>query len=1019
MRDAIRAILGRPVGVLVASAALAAMGALSFLGIPLQLLPDGFEQRFLTVHAGLRDVSAEEAERQVAIPIEESLATVPGIESIASRSDRMDVRVTVELRKDADPATVERDVRDRMARVEADLPDDVDRLHVRREGANDAPVLFFACTADADRLDLSDFMEERLQPRLEAVDGVARAQPWGVLTRTVRIWLDQEEVARRRLDLRRLLERLRGDNLSSDLGDIKAEGRKAFVRATMDFDSLDEIRAFPVTEGVTLGEIARVEIVPSLDEGWSRYNGSPVVVGTIYKMAGANTVETCRRVREALDAITAAAPLPNLAFRPFFDQGELIENSISTLYKNALYGGLLAVAVLYVFFRRLRMTLLVAAALPLSLTIAVTCLYLAGDSLNLATMMGLTLAVGMLVDNAIVVVEAILRRREAGEAVRSAAMEGTAEVGLAVVTSTLTTMVVVLPFIFLSEDSDARIWLASIGMPIAYALLASLAVALILVPLGSVYLRRKGEAPPSLSPDPTPSPAAEGPPAPLPGVRGRYARVLRFALRHRLAVTVAGVLLCASMAFPFARLGQKGAMGRGRGPVRIALRWPRHYTLADADLAAKQYEAFVQGLKEELDLDGIYARFDRRGGMAMVWQERGAAVDAKVVEERVREGWPRIPGVWTSLEAASGGTTRVTLEGEDAQALERAITGIEARLKVLPSVAETRRERETGIDELQVNVDPEAIERGLVSRDLVRGMVGWIVRGARLRDYQAKGRDLPVLVELDPEQAVEVRDLGEVLVPTTAGLRPLSSVTKLGIREAAIAIERRDGRRVSELEVVGRTDDDRAFTDEVQSVLREFELPPGVRFQVSGSWQELQENFKTLLTAMYLACTLVFLLTGVLFEALLLPLAVLVAIPPALAGGVWGLYLSGKPMDELSFLGGILLIGVVVNNGIVLIDRAQQRRREGMPMRAAIAAAGSDRLRPVLMTATTTIVGLLPMAIFKPQGNEIPYDTLATVVIGGLTVSTAVTLLLVPVAYSLFADLGRVMWRGFRTRLGG
>ncbi|MCK6460875.1 MAG: efflux RND transporter permease subunit, partial [Planctomycetes bacterium] len=976
MRDGIRAILGRPVGVLVASVALAAMGVLSFVGIPLQLLPDGFEQRFLTVRAGLRDVSAEEAERQVAIPVEEALATVAGIESIASRSDRMEVRVTVELRKDADPATVERDVRDRIARVEADLPDDVDRLHVRREGANDVPILFFACTADVDRLLLSDFMEERLQPRLEAVDGVARAQPWGVLTRTVRIWLDQEEVARRKLDLRLLLERLRGDNLSSDLGDVRAEGRKAFVRATMDFESLDEIRAFPVTEGLTLGDIARVEIVPSLDEGWSRYNGSPVVVGTIYKMAGANTVDTCRRVRETLDAIAMDAPLPSLAFRPFFDQGEMIEKSISTLYGNAFYGGLLAVLVLYAFFRRLRMTLLVAAALPLSLTVAVTCLYLAGDSLNLATMMGLTLAVGMLVDNAIVVVEAILRRREAGEAVRAAATEGTAEVGLAVVTSTLTTMVVVLPFIFLSEDSDARLWLASIGMPIAYALLASLAVALVLVPLGSVYLRRRGEAKAPPSPRPTPSAAGDAGAAPvappLPGVRGGYARVLRFALRHRLAFAILGILLCASSVFPFGRLGQKGAMGRGRGPVRVALRWPRHYTLEDADRAARQYETFVAGLKEELELDGIYARFDRRGGMAMVWQERGAAVDPKVVEERVREGWPRIPGVWTSLEAASGGTTRVTLEGEDADALERAIDAIEARLKLLPSVAETRRERETGLDELQVNVDPEAIERGLVSRDLVRGMVGWIVRGARLRDYQAKGRDLPVLLELDPEQAVEVRDLGEVLVPTAAGMKPLSSVTKLGIRQAPIAIERRDGRRVSELEVVGTAEDDKAFTDEVQAVLREFELPPGVRFQVSGSWQELQESFRTLFHAMILACTLVFLLTGVLFEALLLPLAVLVAIPPALAGGVWGLYLSGKPMDELSFLGGILLIGVVVNNGIVLIDRAQQRRREGMTMRAAIAAAGGDRLRPVLMTATTTVVGLLPMAIFKPKGDEIP-----------------------------------------------
>jgi len=1007
VKRAIEAILTRPVGVLVASVALAAMGVLSFVGIPLQLLPDGFEQRFLTVRTALMDVSAEEAERQVAIPVEEALATVAGIESISSRSDRREVRVTVELRKDADPSTVERDVRDRMARVQADLPADVDRLRVRREGANDRPILFFACIADVDRLPLSDFMEERLQPRLEAVDGVARAQSWGLLTRTVRIWLDQEEVARRRLDLRRLLERLRGDNLASDLGDVRAGEKKAFVRATMDFDTLEEIRAFPVEEGLTLGEIARVEIVPSLDEGWSRYNGNPVVVGTVYKMAGANTVETCRRVRETLEAIAKTEPLPKIRFVPFFDEGELIEKSITTLYKNSFYGGLLAVVVLYAFFRRLRMTLLVAAALPLSLTIAVTCLYLAKDSLNLATMMGLTLAVGMLVDNAIVVVEAILRRREAGELARPAATEGTAEVALAVVTSTLTTMVVVLPFIFLSEDSDARLWLASIGMPISYALLASLAVALVLVPLGSVYLRRHDER--------RPSPTGQA--SPLPGVRGGYARVLRWALRRRLVVAILGVLLCASSMIPFGRLGQKGAMGRGMGPVRIALRWPRHYTLDDADRAAKEYEAFVGGIRDELEIDGIYVRFDRHGGMAMVWQKRDASIDPKKVEERIREGWPRIPGVWTSLEAASGGKTTVTLEGEDPRALGRTLDTIEARLKLLPSVGETRRERENSLDELQVNVDPEAIERGMVSRDLIRGMVGWIVRGARLRDYQAKGRDLPLLLEMDPDQAVEVRDLGEVLVPTTAGLRPLSSVTTLGIRRAPIAIERRDGRRVAELEVVGKTKDDRAFTEEVQGLLREFELPPGVRFQVSGSWQDLQESFKTLFHAMILACTLVFLLTGVLFEALLLPLAVLVAIPPALAGGVWGLYVAGKPMDELSFLGGILLIGVVVNNGIVLIDRAQQRRREGLPMRAAIVAAGGDRLRPVLMTATTTVVGLLPMAIFKAQGDEIPYDTLATVVIGGLVVSTVVTLVLVPVAYSLFADLGRATWRGFRALL--
>jgi HAE1 family hydrophobic/amphiphilic exporter-1 len=346
--------------------------------------------------------------------------------------------------------------------------------------------------------------------------------------------------------------------------------------------------------------------------------------------------------------------------------------------------------------------------------------------------------------------------------------------------------------------------------------------------------------------------------------------------------------------------------------------------------------------------------------------------------------------------------------------LERTIDRIEGRLRELPSVAETRRERDTGLQELRVETDPEAVEKGLVRPETIRGVVGWVVRGARLNDYQGRGRDLPVLLELDPDQAVEVRDLGEVLVPTVAGMRPLSSLTRTGIRSAPVAIERRDGRRVAEVDVLSKGEDDRRFYGDVQEMLGAVDLPPGVRFQVTGSWQELQETFRTLLQAMILACTLVFLLTGVLFEAVLLPLAVICAIPPALVGGVWGLFVSGKPLDELSFLGGILLVGVVVNNGIVLIDRAQQRRRDGLPLRAAIAAAGGDRLRPVLMTAMTTVVGLLPMALHEPTGEEIPYDTLATAVIGGLVVSTIVTLVLVPVAYSLFADLGRGAWRGFR-----
>ncbi|MHC4490859.1 MAG: efflux RND transporter permease subunit, partial [Planctomycetota bacterium] len=229
MKPFIRRILSRPVGVLVASVAVVVMGALSFANIPLQLLPEGFESRHLSVRARLRDSSPQEAERHVAIPLEEALGTVAGIESVSSRCERDSVRISIELKSDADPASVERDVRDRVQRVEPDLPDDVDRVWVRRHGASDRPVMFYACTADIDRLDLSDFVEDVLLPKVESIDGVARGDAWGLLKRSVRIWLDQEEVSRRRLDLRELLGRMRGDNMSADLGDVHDGDRTAFV----------------------------------------------------------------------------------------------------------------------------------------------------------------------------------------------------------------------------------------------------------------------------------------------------------------------------------------------------------------------------------------------------------------------------------------------------------------------------------------------------------------------------------------------------------------------------------------------------------------------------------------------------------------------------------------------------------------------------------------------------------------------------------------------------------------------
>jgi len=893
MKIAMRRVLARPVGILVACSAILIMGALSFVNIPLEMLPSGFESKHITVFARMRDSSPAEAERHVAIPIEEGLGSVAGIESVSTRATREQVRISLKLKPEADAAIVERDVRDRVARVEPDLPEDVITVRVRREGATDRPVLFFSVTAKMAaesptkrRIQLSDFMEDVVRPSVEAVDGVARMGAWGLLSRSVRIRIDSEAVSRLQIDLRDLLKRLRGDNMSSDLGDVREGNRKAFLRAGMEFESLEELRDFPVLRGVRLRDIAEVKIVAGLDQGWSRFNGNEVIVGTVYQAAGENTVDICRRVNAAFETIKAEHPdIDELRFRPFFDQGAVIENSLGTLYENALIGGVLAFFVMYAFFRRLRMTLLVTAAIPLSLTIAITALYLGGDTLNLATLMGMTLAVGMLIDSAIVVVEAIVRRRELGDEPAEAAAAGTGEVALAVVTATLTTIAVFLPAIFLSGD-DSSVWLLSIGKPIGYSLMGSLLIALVLVPLGSIYLRRDKH---SIKPSQAEIDAAANPKP------GYYERALRWALHHRFATVMMGFAVFFSGFIPFGTIGRRGSRDGERGPVRVTLRFPRHYSMADADAAIQQYEKFVMGAKDELEVEGIFCRFDKNGGMAMMWKRSGSTKPKPEIREAIQKGWPRIPGISTSLDSAGEqGSTRVTLEGEDADVLDRTMDGIENLLKLHPLVAETTRERDQGLQELRVSVDPEAVERGRAVPDTIRGMIGWVLRGARLSDYRGSGRDLPLLLELNAESDVQASDLGGLLIPTGDGMHPLGNLAKMSYARAPSAIERRDGRRVTELQVLGNSEDAREFHAAVSGVLKRVKLPAGVRFQVGGSWRELQSSFDTLWLSFAMALCLVFLLTGVLFEAILLPFSVILSVPPAFAGAFWALYFTGK-----------------------------------------------------------------------------------------------------------------------------
>ncbi|MFB3065513.1 MAG: efflux RND transporter permease subunit [Planctomycetota bacterium] len=1013
MKGGLRFLLSRPVGILVGSVAAVLLGVLAFQRIPLQLMPEGFENRWMTVYAMLRSSSPQEAERLVAIPLEEQLGTVSGIETMHTSCDPNRVRIRLQLKRDAHLPTVEREVRDRIQRVEPRLPDDVDRVRIRRHSASDMPVMMFAVRGEheaIERVVLSDLVEEVLIPGLEALDGVASASSRGIVKRAVRIRLDREEVSRLNIHLYELRQRLNGDNLTLAVGDVEEGGHESSVRTAMEFRSLEEIADYPIRPGVRLGDVAEIGIYESLASGWSRFNQKPVIGCAVSKTSGSNTVEVCDRITDYFTHLRESDPrFGAITLRPFFDQGKEIRASVGALYDNAAIGGGLAMLILFLFLRRVRMTLLVSAAIPLSLTLGVTALYFSGGTLNMFSMMGFTLVVGMLIDNAIVVVEAILSRRERGDTPREAAARGTGEVALAVLTATCTTIIVFLPAIFLVDDHNARVFLTTLGKPIAFALLSSLAVALILIPLGAIYLRRRKD-PPRAKMHHEPR-----------GMRRLSVRMLSGAMRRRvLVVAIAFAFLYGAVVVAMPNLKQAQSFGWGGNSVRVRFRFPRHYTMNDADRAVKVYEEYLMGLIDELELEGCYARFEKPGGMVIVWQKPKSSLLIDDVKERIFEDWPKVPGVRVNLESfEEDGLTRVTLTGDDAARLQQGLDLIAARLEAMPFVAEVLREEDMGAQELRVTLNDGVVERLDINQDWVRGTVGWVVRGARLKDFRSPERDLPLLLEFNPSSTQEVTDLGNTLVPTGTGLVPLATIAEFGIHKAPVSIRRRDGRRISELTVRGDVDDLKDLDRRVRAVVSSTPLPPGVRAELGGGWQQFKQDQSVLLQALGLAIVLIFLLTGVLFEELLLPLAVLLTIFPALAGSIWLLYLTDTPLDETGLIAFILLSGVVVNNGIVLVDRIQQWRRRGLPMRAAVLRAGSDRLRPVLMTALTTIVGLLPMALAGRPESGIRYDVMASMFIGGLAASTLLTLFLVPVAFTLFTDLSRALRRALRFASGG
>ncbi|MBI4879468.1 MAG: efflux RND transporter permease subunit [Planctomycetes bacterium] len=1014
------ALLGRPVTALMAFILIVLLGVVSYLRIPIMLLPKGIAASEMTIMVPCPDSSPTEVLEQVTKPLEDAIRTLPDVTEVNSESEASSARVSVSFAPNTDMDLAYNEIQDRIERTKPSFPEGVSDIRIWRWNSDvEMPIFWLGILYEDTVADPFGVVEEVIQPRFEAVDGVARVQIHGMVEDSVRVFVSPEALRSHGLSLYDVVATLRRDNFTLPAGSIDDGGREFLLRIEAGFHSLDEIRQYPIRENVQVQDVADVRIEKAYRDNVSRVNGYSSLTAVLNKESDENTVAVCQRVMAQIEEMKRDERLAGFQFNVYFNQADVIVSSLGNLKSSMGWGALFSLLILYAFVRRVAMTLMVALAIPVSLLAALVAVYFSGFTFNILSLAGFTLAIGMLVDNSIVVAENVARLRALGWKPFAAAASGAGQVGLAIILSTLTTIIVFTPLVFMAKERNTRILLGELAAPITYSLLASLLTALVFLPIATVQLsrRRTGRAAECAAPS-----AYSGASRLLSG----YRRLLAFTLRHRFGVTVFTLAVIALGAQAWRGLQFSFEEGGHNDRLRIDVKLPRRFTLAEASAVFDQFEEFLLARRKEYQFEDLSVFFDRRRGEAGLWFDDDAPrPDSRQLSWRLREELPKIPGVEYEIgfeaEGAEAGV-HVQLYGPDSVELTRIGDELVRELQRLPELSNVRTDVAEGFEELRVGIDRDRAQRFGVSQEILQGLIAWGVGGQRLAGYRGEEREIPLLIEYEEPQVGDLNYLRALDVPVDreGGSVPLAALTHYRFEKSLGSILRKDG--ITSLGVQADSYDKNSYRIQrkVAAVLEDFPFPEGYGWKDAGRREEFEEGLKEVGMGLFAGICFVFLLMGMLFESAILPLSVLLTIPLAMVGGILALFITRTPLDGMAQLAFILLAGVVVNNGIVLVDRIRQVQNAGMARTEAILTGCAQRVRPVLMTALTTIFGLLPMALPKVfasgTNSGLSYESLAIATLGGLILSTLLTLFVVPLFYSLFDDLGRVFLSPLRPR---
>ena len=993
--------LKRPVTTVMLFVSMFVVGLIAAIRLPLEALPD-VSAPFLFVQMPYAGSTPEEVEREILRPTEEALATMPGIKRMQGRARSDGASLPIEFSDwDKDIAITASEARERIDAIRSELPDDFQRYFVFKFSTSDQAILRVRLAGDTDLTGAYDLIDRHMKRRIDRIPGVARVEISGAPPNEVEVAIDPDRLSAHNLVLNDLTQRLQAVNFSVSAGQVDDAGRRLRVQPVGELESLDQLRDLVIADsGLRLRDVAEVRLKPARMDYGRRLDGRAAVGLDIFKERNANLVEVSRAIMAEVGEIQKDPALGGIDFKVIQNQGEEVTTSLLELAEAGAIGLLLSIAVLFFFLRHWPSTLMVTLAIPICFVMTLGFMYFAGVTLNILSLMGLLLAVGMLVDNAVVVVESIYQERERmPDQPMQASIIGTRNVAIALSAGTLCHCIVFVPNL-LGETNNISIFMSQIAITISVSLLASWLVAVSLIPMLSARMK----TPPAV--------AAQG--GVIRRLQGRYARFLRWTLEHR-GLSVLGIILIVAVSIvPITRTKFDMFGGGGGKEANIYYDWKGSYTKEQMSDEVARIEAFLDANRERFRITQVYSWYSEQGDASTLVTFADNVGDTKPLTDAISKELPKLARAETGFsgggdQGGAGQLVQVQLVGDSTQvlnALARDIVPILARRDELRDVRVDAGDQNS---ELNVRVDRERAAAFGFSAQQVASFVGLALRGAQLREFRRGDTEVPVWVRFAGADNYGVQDIGGFMVRSPDGRTvPLLSMVEVDVQPSATQISRTN--RQTTVDIQANLNGE-ATVPEARKAMEEalgaVSFPAGYGYSFDGSaFQQDQDASKQMIFNLLIALVMIYVVMAAVFESLLFPSAIMSCVLFSVFGVFWLFWMTGTTFSVMAFIGILVLMGVVVNNGIVMVEHINNLRRRGLSRTDALVEGSRERLRPIMMTMGTAILAMVPISFSDTVLlGGLTYSPMARAVAGGLAFSTVVSLLFLPTIYAILDDL--------------